>query len=56
MSLQLQILGSSSQGNGYILTENSDKLLLECGIRANKVLQALNFEASKVGGVIVSHR
>lgn len=51
----LKVLGSSSAGNCYILENDNETLIIECGIDFNKVLQALDFNLEKVNGAIFSH-
>ncbi|TDX83949.1 MBL fold metallo-hydrolase [Epilithonimonas xixisoli] len=53
--MKLSILGSNSNGNCYIIHNDSEALILECGIRFSEVQKALNFNLSKVVGVLVSH-
>lgn len=53
--MKLHILGSNSKGNGYILEGKSQTLLLECGLPLKDVKEALNFDLTKVVGVLVSH-
>lgn len=54
--MKLTVLGSSSKGNGYLLTDSEGyTLILEAGIKLAEVKQKLNFDLSKVVGVFVSH-
>lgn len=53
--MKLHVLGSNSKGNGYILEGRSQTLLLECGLPLKDVKEALNFDLTKVVGVLVSH-
>lgn len=53
--MKLTIIGSSSKGNGYIIQDNNEALIIECGISLMKVKQALGFNVSKVAGVLISH-
>lgn len=53
--MKLHVLGSNSKGNGYILEGKSQTLLLECGLPLKDVKEALNFDLTKVVGVLVSH-
>lgn len=53
--MQLKILGSSSSGNGYIIQNEEEAIIIECGISLAKVKQALNFNIAKVSGVLCSH-
>lgn len=51
----LKINGSSSTGNQYILEGNSSTLLIEAGIPMKKVKIAVDFNISKIRGVLISH-
>lgn len=52
----LKVLGSSSQGNGYLLTDsNGYSLIIECGIKLNEVKKACGHDMTKIVGAIVSH-
>lgn len=53
--MNLQILGTGSKGNCYILENESEALIIELGLSFSKIKQALNFDLSKVVGAIVSH-
>lgn len=51
----LSILGSSSNGNCYVIQNETEALVLECGVSFKEVKKALNFNISKVVGALVSH-
>lgn len=51
----MKCLGSSSSGNGYALILENEILLLECGVPAKEMLQAIDFDTSKVVGCLISH-
>lgn len=52
----LQVLGSSSSGNGYILTDNEGQsLIIELGVKVCYMQQALKFKRSGIVGAIVTH-
>lgn len=53
--MTLQILGSSSAGNCYLLDDGNDILMLECGISFKDVQKAVNFAVSRIIGCVVSH-
>lgn len=53
--MKLQIIGSSSSGNAYILDAGNESLLIECGVPFKMVEKAANFAISKIQGVIISH-
>lgn len=49
-------LGSSSKGNGYLLTSSKgETLIIECGVSVKEVKKALNFDLSGVVGALASH-
>jgi phosphoribosyl 1,2-cyclic phosphodiesterase len=51
----LKVLGSSSQGNCYILENDNEALILEAGINFSEVKRALNFNIAKVVGCLITH-
>ena len=53
--MKLNILGSSSAGNCYILQSESEALIIEVGLRMTDIKQAIGFNLNKVAGCIVSH-
>ncbi len=53
--MELTVIGSSSEGNAYVLQNEGEALLLEAGISFKKVLPVLDYDVSKVQGVLVTH-
>lgn len=53
--MELQVVASGSEGNAYVLQNVGEALLLEAGVSFKKVLPALNYDVSKVQGVLISH-
>lgn len=53
--MQLKVLGSSSTRNGYVLTNGSETLLIECGVKLPEVKKSLDYDMSSIVGCIVSH-
>lgn len=53
--MELKILGSNSKGNCYLLDNGKECLMIECGVAFNDVQKAVNFDISRICGVIVSH-
>lgn len=53
--MELTVLGSNSKGNCYILQNSKEALIIECGVSLSEVKKAVNFNISKIVGVIVSH-
>lgn len=53
--MKLKVIGSSSAGNGYILEDDREALLIEAGCRFSEVKKALDYNIRKVVGCVVSH-
>jgi phosphoribosyl 1,2-cyclic phosphodiesterase len=51
----LTCLGSGSAGNCYLLHNETECLVIEAGIPFKEVKKALDFNISKIMGVVVSH-
>lgn len=54
--MELIILGSNSKGNGYILSNGEEAIILECGIRVSDALKEVEFNSKIINGVFVTHR
>lgn len=54
--MKFRCLGSGSSGNCYILENDSEVLVIEAGIPFMAVKKALDFNISKIVGVVVSHQ
>lgn len=53
--MNLKVIGTGSKGNCYLLENDNEALIIECGVNITAIKQALNFNISKVVGCIVSH-
>jgi phosphoribosyl 1,2-cyclic phosphodiesterase len=54
--MKLNIIGTGSSGNCYLIEDSQkNSLMIECGVRIDKVKKALNFDFSKVEGCFISH-
>lgn len=53
--MELKVINSNSDGNCYILQNEREALIIECGVTISKIKQALNFDLKKVVGCIVTH-
>ncbi|MDU7031318.1 MBL fold metallo-hydrolase [uncultured Robinsoniella sp.] len=51
----LKVLGSGSSGNCYILENANEALIIEAGVPFKEVKIALDFNISKIAGVVTSH-
>lgn len=53
--MKLTIIGSSSKGNGYVLQNNTEALILELGVNFSLIKQAVDFNLNKIVGAFVTH-
>lgn len=53
--MKLNVLGSDSNGNCYILQTDKEALIIEAGVRFSEVKKALKWQLSKVVGAVISH-
>lgn len=53
--MRVQVLGSSSKGNSYILESCGNKLIVDAGVSFKEVQKALNFNFNDVVGALVTH-
>ena len=54
--MKLKIIGTGSGGNCYIIEDSmKNQIMIECGVRIDKVKKTLNFDFSKVEGCFISH-
>jgi phosphoribosyl 1,2-cyclic phosphodiesterase len=54
--MKLKVLGSSSEGNCYILENETEILIIEAGIRFMDIKKAIDFKLHKVVGCLISHQ
>lgn len=53
--MKLKVINSNSSGNAYLLENDKEALLIECGVNFDKIKQALQFNLNKVVGCLVTH-
>ena len=53
--MELIVVGSSSDGNGYVLQNDDEALIIECGRPFSEVKKAVGYNISKIVGAVVSH-
>lgn len=53
--MKLMVIGSGSSGNGYLLTNETETLVIESGKRLLDVKKALNFQIREIVGAIDTH-
>lgn len=53
--MRLHVLGSGSKANGYVLYNDNEALLIECGCPLSSCLKVLDFNRKNIVGALVSH-
>lgn len=53
--MQLKVIGSSSSGNCYVLENETEALVIECGCPLRDLKRMMHYEMSKIVGCIISH-
>jgi phosphoribosyl 1,2-cyclic phosphodiesterase len=53
--MRLKVIGSGSKGNCYLLYNDEETLIIECGINLKEIKKALKFDLSRVAGCIMTH-
>lgn len=53
--MTLKVIGSSSKGNGYLLDNGREALLLECGVKIHDIKKAAGFDVGKIAGCLITH-
>lgn len=53
--MRLNVLNSDSSGNGYILQNEHEALVLECGCSLSSLQKAVDFNTAKINGCLITH-
>lgn len=53
--MNLRCLGSSSSGNCYLLSTETETLVLDCGLPIREIKKGLDWDISKVVGALCTH-
>lgn len=53
--MKLTVLGSGSKANGYVLQNDTEAIVLECGCPVSDCLRVLGYNTMKVVGALVTH-
>lgn len=53
--MNITTLGSGSSGNGYVIQNEHEALIIECGMPYKDAVKALKNDVSKVAGCLVTH-
>lgn len=53
--IDIQIIGSSSKGNAYLISDGHTPLLFECGVNFRQIQKATGFKTSSLAGCLITH-
>ena len=53
--MKLKVIGSGSSGNCYLLDDGEQILIIECGIPFKEVKESIEYQTSRIVGVLSSH-
>lgn len=53
--MKLKVIESGSAGNCYLLQNENETLMLECGLSYRTILKGLNFNVSNVAACLITH-
>lgn len=53
--MNVEVLGSSSKGNCYIVSDGVTRLLLDCGVQIRRIISGIDFKPGSVAGCLVTH-
>ena len=53
--MRLHVLSSGSKANGYVLYNDREALVIECGVPYSQCLRAIDFRRDKIVGALVTH-
>ena len=53
--MELHVLSSGSDRNGYLLTNGEETLIIECGVKLSTVKKVLDYKMSSIVGCLLSH-
>lgn len=53
--MRLKVIGTGSKGNAYLLENEQEALLIECGVGIMEIKKAIDFKVNKIVGCLVTH-
>lgn len=53
--MKIKVLGSGSDGNCYVLSDSETTILIECGLPMKVLAEGINYDYTKISGVLISH-
>lgn len=53
--MEIKVLGSSSKGNCYVVSDGKTRLLLDCGVPVRTIMAGIEFKPQTVAGCLITH-
>ena len=53
--IDINVIGSSSKGNAYLISDGRSQLRQECGINFKEIQKAAGFKTSNLAGCLITH-
>ena len=53
--LKIDVIGSGSSGNCYLISTDNETLVIECGVKKKDFLNAINYNTRGIVGCLISH-
>ena len=53
--MNIQIIGSGSSGNAYLIKTGDTRILLDCGLPIRQIQRAINYAAAGLDGCLITH-
>ena len=53
--MKIKSIASGSSGNCYIVSDSSSKLMIECGVKIQKIKEAIDFDFNSISGCLITH-
>lgn len=53
--MEIKVLGSSSKGNCYVVSDGKTRLLLDCGLPVRTIMAGIDFKPQTVVGCLITH-
>lgn len=53
--MKIKVLGSSSKGNCYVVSDGTTRLLLDCGLPVRAIMAGIEFKPQTVAGCLITH-
>lgn len=53
--MKIKCISSGSKGNAYLIDDGVSMLLVECGVKIDKIKEATSYRLSRLAGCLISH-